>query len=108
MRRRPTKSEALLWAQLRGRKLDVRFRRQAPVDDFILDFYAACARLGVEVDGGVHDAVERRRYDALRSEVLSSVYGIRVVRVRAELVERDVLAAVEVIRAALAGELTCS
>jgi very-short-patch-repair endonuclease len=101
MRKRPTKSEALLWAQLQGRKLGVRFRRQAPVDNFILDFYAACARLGVEVDGGVHDTLERRRYDALRSEVLLRFYGIRVVRVRAELVERDVRAAVAVIRAAL-------
>ena len=51
MRREPERSEALLWAQLRGGRLGVRFRRQHPfAAGWIVDFYAASARLVVEVD----------------------------------------------------------
>ncbi len=99
MRERPTRSEALLWAQLRGRKLGVRSRRQHPLDRYVLDFYAPCARVCVEVDGSSHDA--RARYDEARDEVLRML-GIRVVRISASLVERDVLVAVVIIRSALA------
>jgi very-short-patch-repair endonuclease len=102
-RKRPTRSEALLWAQLRGRKVGARFRRQAVLGRFIVDFYAPCHRLVVEVDGGVHLAAERRRYDEARQVELEKLYRVRFVRVSAELVERDVLAAVAIVRAAVSG-----
>ncbi len=94
MRKHPTRSEALLWAQLRRGKLGVRFRRQHPMLGFIVDFYCASARLVVEVDGGVHDSYEARRRDAARDAWLARLAGVRVLRISADLVERDVLAAV--------------
>ncbi len=102
MRKGPTRSEALLWAQLRGRKAGGRFRQQAVLGRFIVDFYSPCDRLVVEVDGGVHLGAEQRRLDAARQADLEELYGVRFVRISAELVERDVLAAVAMIRAALA------
>ena len=99
MRKAPTRSEALLWAQLRGRKVGARFRRQAVLGRFIVDFYAPCHRLVVEVEGGVHEA--QRAYDSARQAELERVYGVRFVRVSAELVERDVRAAAEIVRRAL-------
>ncbi len=33
---------------------DVKFRRQFPIDKFILDFYAPEHRLAIEADGGQH------------------------------------------------------
>ena len=100
MRKAPTRSEALLWAALRQRKVaGARFRRQHPLGGaYIVDFCAPCERLVVEVDGGVHLA--QRERDARRQRVIESL-GYRVVRVSAELVERDVRAAVAVVRAAL-------
>ncbi len=89
----------LLWQQLRGRKLGVRFRRQHPFGRYVVDFYAACAKLVVEVDGGVHEA--QREYDARRQSEIERVYGVRFVRVSAELVERDARAAAELVRRAL-------
>src|SRR5512135_1457663 len=71
MRKRPTRSEALLWAQLRRGKLGVRFRRQHPMLGFIVDFYCASARLVVEVDGSVHDSFEARRHDTARDAWLA-------------------------------------
>jgi very-short-patch-repair endonuclease len=100
MRKRPTRSEAILWSQLRQRKVSgARFRRQHPLGgSYIVDFCAPCERLVVEVDGPIHLA--QRHYDARRQRVLESL-GYRVVRVSAELVERDVRAAVAIVRAAL-------
>jgi very-short-patch-repair endonuclease len=54
--------------------------------------------LVVEVDGGVH--VGRELDDAERDRLLRG-FGYRVVRVSAELVERDLAAAVAIVRAAL-------
>jgi very-short-patch-repair endonuclease len=98
MRGCPTSSEALLWSALRGRRLGVRFVRQAVVGRFIVDFLAREARLVVEVDGRYHAG--RRKADARRDAMLAR-WGYRVVRVDAELVERRLLCAVGVVAAAL-------
>ena len=55
-------------------------------------------RVVVEVDGGYHQ--RRKAADAKRDARISRL-GWRVVRVSDELVERDVEAALEVVRAAL-------
>jgi very-short-patch-repair endonuclease len=99
MRKAPTKSEALLWAQLRGRKLGPRVRRQHPAWPFILDFYVPAHRLAIEVDGGIHRF--QREHDQRRDVQLAAAYGVRVLRIDADLVERDVLAAVAIVQAAL-------
>ena len=95
-RKAPTPSEALLWSRLRGKALGVRFRRQHPAGPFILDFYCASSGLVIEVDGASHDA-ER---DRARDEALTSM-GLRILRVKAWLVERDIASVLAVIRAAL-------
>ena len=101
MRRAPTRSEALLWGALRDRRAGIKVRRQAILGRHIVDFFVASHRLVIEVDGGVHDSPDARAADAAREAALAREYGVRFVRVRAELVERDVRAAVEIIRAAL-------
>jgi very-short-patch-repair endonuclease len=99
MRCAPTRSEQLLWQALRHASLGVRFRRQVVLGPFIADFFAPAARLVVEVDGGVH--IGQRRRDELRDLSLRA-QGLRVLRLDAALVERDVAAALAVVRAALA------
>ncbi len=98
MRRSPTTTEALLWAELRGSRLGVAFRRQVPIGRYIVDFLAPSVKLVVEVDGGYHAG--RGRADARRDRVLGEL-GYRVVRVSAEQVTRDMLVVVAAIRAAL-------
>ena len=102
MRKHPTRSEALLWAQLRGRKLGPRFRRQHPLLGFIVDFYCPSYRLVVEIDGSVHDTERARRFDEARTVQLVQFANVRVLRLSAELVEGDIVAAVAIVRAALA------
>ena len=98
MRQAPTDSEARLWRALRSSQLGVAFRRQVPLLGFIADFYAPSARLIVEVDGGYH--ARRVRADARRDRKLARA-GYRVVRLQAELVMRDLPAALLAVRRAL-------
>jgi very-short-patch-repair endonuclease len=92
----PTPSEALLWRELVSGKLGVSFRRQVVIGGrFIVDFVAPSIGLVVEVDGGWHR--ERRRADARRDEKLRRL-GYRVLRVEADLVERNLARAVGLVR----------
>jgi len=55
MRQDATKAENLLWQALRRNRLEgLTFRRQYPLDGYILDFVCFRPKLIVEVDGGQH------------------------------------------------------
>ncbi|MEX2322666.1 MAG: DUF559 domain-containing protein [Acidimicrobiia bacterium] len=65
LRRRQTNVEARLWVRLRGGQLGVRFRRQVPMGQWIVDFACFAPKLVIEVDDGSHDGrdeSERTRY----------------------------------------------
>ena len=95
-RKKPTKSEKMLWQALRGKKLDgIKFRRQQPIGIYIADFYSSPYRLVVEVDGGIHEA--QQEADAERDEMMRML-GLNVLRIPAELVEQNLPAALERIR----------
>jgi very-short-patch-repair endonuclease len=56
MRAEATKAENILWQALRNKLLEgLKFKRQVPLDGYILDFVCFEARLIVEVDGGQHN-----------------------------------------------------
>jgi very-short-patch-repair endonuclease len=74
------------------------FRRQVVIGHFIVDFLAPRKRLIVEVDGGYH--ATRVDADARRDRKLTR-QGYRALRLDADLIRRDVCAAVEQIRTAL-------
>ncbi len=62
-----TGSERKLWRHLRGKQvLGVRFCRQRPIGDYIIDFYAPVPKLVIEVDGGQHYEHEGVANDAVR------------------------------------------
>ena len=55
MRNAATDAEAKLWRLLRDRRLGgSKFRRQAPIGRYIVDFVCFDRRLIVEADGGQH------------------------------------------------------
>ena len=78
MRRAPTDAERALWSRLRGRAIERhKFRRQAPIGGYIVDFVCFERCFVVEVDGGQHMAAaaeDDRRTTWLRAQ------GFRVVR----------------------------
>jgi very-short-patch-repair endonuclease len=78
LRHNQTDAERLLWFCLRDRRLTGwRFKRQVPIDHFIVDFFCADAKVILEIDGGQHD--EQRTRDADRTAVLESM-GYLVLR----------------------------
>jgi len=75
-----TPQERKLWWFLRGKKLyGIKFRRQHPVDRFILDFFCYEHNLAIEIDGHSHYEPDQEEYDQVRTEWLAR-YGIRVIR----------------------------
>src|SRR5262249_58104773 len=61
LRKRMTRQEVKLWVHLRSwRKRGFHFRRQAPRDDFIVDFVCLRQRLVIEVDGGQTTSMRMR------------------------------------------------
>jgi very-short-patch-repair endonuclease len=79
LRQPQTPAEATLWRHLRNRNLKYKFRRQHPIDFFIIDFYCAEAKLLIEIDGGSHLAKEQIEYDKARTEYLEAL-GYKVIR----------------------------
>ena len=78
LRRNQTDAERVMWFRLRDRRLaGWKFKRQVPIDRFIVDFCCAEAKLIVELDGGQHD--QNRAQDLVRTEILES-RGYRVLR----------------------------
>jgi very-short-patch-repair endonuclease len=59
LRKQPTDAERLLWHRLRAGQLGVKFRRQHPYLDYVLDFVCIERKLVIEVDGGQHLESER-------------------------------------------------
>ncbi len=80
MRHPLTRAEALLWARIRDRQLGgFKFRRQHPIDRFIVDFYCPEHRLIIEVDGPSHTSPEQIEYDKARTEWLND-NGYQLIR----------------------------
>lgn len=53
-----TSAESSLWSAIRGGKLKgIHFRRQHPIDKYIVDFYCHYRKLIIEVDGSSHNDI---------------------------------------------------
>jgi very-short-patch-repair endonuclease len=78
MRREPVATEELFWNRIRNRKLGgFKFKRQFPIDPYIVDFVCLEKKLIVELDGSLHD--DQIAYDEGRDRYLES-NGYRVMR----------------------------
>jgi len=78
LRNKMTEAEQALWHLLRGRQVcGLKFRRQHPFGDYILDFVYLENKLVIEVDGGQHG--RQAGYDENRTQELQ-VAGFRVLR----------------------------
>jgi very-short-patch-repair endonuclease len=98
LRRRMTGLERKLWQRLRRKQVNgLRFRRQHPIDRFIVDFYCPEHRLVIEIDGAVHTT--QVEYDEVRTEWLEA-RGYRVLRFTNQEVRHRLDNVLEAIRVA--------
>ena len=89
LRKPQTPTEALLWEELRDRRLDGhKFRRQHAVGPYVLDFYCSASRCAVEIDGGIHNDPAQRVRDIDRQAAIEKT-GIWFVRITASDIERN-------------------
>ena len=80
LRKNATDCERILWRHLRNRNFaGYKFRRQHPVDPYVLDFYCPALKLAVELDGSGHGYALRKKRDQIREDFLAGK-GITVVR----------------------------
>ncbi len=81
LRKTPTSQERQLWNELRKlRPQGYHFRRQHPVEGFIVDFACLSQKLIIEVDGAQHQLPENSRSDAIRDARLQWL-GYRILRI---------------------------
>lgn len=79
LRRNATNPEQRLWSILCRRQLGgLKFRRQHPIEPYIVDFYCASANFVVELDGESHEG--QQTYDENRELHLLKL-GLRILRV---------------------------
>ena len=87
LRREMTPHERKLW-YLFLRKYPVKIYKQRIIGQFIVDFYCACAKLVIEVDGSQHYEPQGMAYDVERSAFLSTL-GLEVLRFSNRDIDRD-------------------
>lgn len=73
-----TPQEKQLWYHFLN-KYPVRVLKQKVIDNFIVDFYCAKAKLAIELDGSQHYRNEGLAYDEERTKIIQA-YGIEVIR----------------------------
>ncbi len=80
LRNNMTKAEVILWQRLKHRQLSgFKFRRQASIRNYIVDFYCPLKKLVIELDGTIHGFASRVVLDKARQREIESL-GINVVR----------------------------
>jgi very-short-patch-repair endonuclease len=79
LRNAATLSERFLWSILQGSQLGHKFRRQAGIGPYIVDFYCPRQKLAIELDGKHHLEEETKEKDTARDQYLFD-QGVRVLR----------------------------
>ncbi len=76
MRNNMTPAEQKLWDDFlkpynaRTNSNHIKILRQKIIDHYIVDFYIPSLKIVIEIDGGSHNSLESKQYDAIRTELL--------------------------------------
>lgn len=78
LRKNLTDAEKKLWANIRKRQINgLKFRRQQPIGNYIVDFVCYEKKIIIKIDGGQH--IENENFDLKRSKWLEG-QGFEVLR----------------------------
>ena len=78
LRRKMTSEELKVWDFLKSKPLNLKFRRQHPIDLFVADFYCHSIKLVIEIDGINHQY--NLEADLNRDKIFES-FGITILRI---------------------------
>jgi very-short-patch-repair endonuclease len=91
LRKNSTLAEGILWQNLRAKRFEgIKFRRQEPIEKFVVDFVSFESRVIIELDGSQHAEntledlerdieLERNGFTVLRfwnNEILENLEGV--------------------------------
>ena len=80
LRKNMTKQERILWNILKDKQFyGYKFRRQHPIENYIVDFICREEKIIIEIDGGQHNQPSDIEYDKKRTLFLES-QGYTVIR----------------------------
>jgi imidazole glycerol-phosphate synthase subunit HisF len=88
LRNNATHSENALWGYLKTKPFGIKFRRQHPYSNYILDFYCHSLKLVIEADGNIHNQPDVKINDAQRQTLLQKD-GLIVLRFTNEQVQKN-------------------
>lgn len=83
-----TPSEEILWNAIHINDWKLKFRRQHPIANYVVDFYCHANKLVIEIDGSIHDKEEVKKNDVYREEHLRDL-GLTVLRFKNEDILRN-------------------
>lgn len=80
LRQKQTEAEKILWFKLRDKQLKgIKFRRQEPIGNYVVDFVSFEEKLILEIDGSPHKKISTKMIDNQRSLWLQG-QGFKVLR----------------------------
>jgi|GEM_PF-4523 len=88
LRNRMTPAEEVLWKLIHINEWKLKFRRQHPIWNYVADFYCHKLKLVIELDGGIHEQEEVKKYDQAREDHLKE-FGLTVLRFKNEQVLKN-------------------
>jgi very-short-patch-repair endonuclease len=100
LRNQPTTAEGRLWHFLKAGQLGVKFRRQAAIGSYVVDFVCFSHKLIIELDGPQHLDSQAIEYDKQRTMWLFG-RGFHVIRFRNQELDENIHGVVDRIARAL-------
>jgi len=92
-----TPEEKILWEAIRCDALEVRFRRQFGIGEYVVDFYCSKLKLVIELDGKQHDSQDGLEYDKIRDDYMRNL-GIVTVRFKNKEIRDDLVVVIKKIK----------
>ena len=107
LRQEATLAEKKLWLHLRNRKLaGLKFRRQHPIGNRVVDFFCAEANLAIELDGSGH-LLHVGQVSDLDREIELYEKGFRLLRFSNRAILSELEGVLDTITYAVAPERSC-
>ena len=97
LKRDMTSEEKMLWKVIRRDSLEVRFRRQFGIGEYIVDFYCSKLKLVIELDGEPHCSKDGLEYDKIREEYMKTL-GIKTVRFKNKEIRDNLIGIIKKIK----------
>jgi len=79
LRKKMTPAEEVIWNYLRKNYREYHFRRQHPIDEYVVDFFSHHLKLIIEIDGLIHTGPENIIKDKERETKLKG-FGLDILR----------------------------